>query len=170
MYNGLKKYLPVLNLALAISIFLMMFLPAIVNDGVVILNGVEATIGTEIASLYDLGNVSVGFNFWNFMAFLFPLVAIFTGFQVIKSSSSKTETENMQFLNKILSLAAFILAFACFLSFGENTKGIITGIVEIEYNFSWFDLGIGVILATIFSSVGIVLSSINLFLHFKKYF
>ena len=147
----------------------MIFFPVITNDGTEILKGTEATFGVEIASLYDLGSVSVGFNFWNFIAFFLPVVAIYTGFQVTKSSSNAKEVQTMMLLNKVLALAAFITAFACFLNFGENTKGIITGIVEIEYNFSWFDLGIGVILATVFSGIGIASSAISLILHLKKY-
>lgn len=170
MYKGLNKYLPVLNLAMAILIFLMIFFPAITSDGSEILKGTEATFGLEISRLFDLGSVSITFNFWNFMAFLFPIILTFTSFQVRKASSSAQETEVLSLLVKILSLGAFILAFVCFLNFGENTKGVITGVVEMEYNFSWFDHGIGVILATAFSSIGIVSSAINLFLHIKKYY
>lgn len=88
MTEKLIKYLPVLSFTCGILVFLMMFFPAIVNDGVMILRGNEATIGIEIASLYDLGSVSVGFNFWNFMAFMFPLVVVFTGVQMSRVKTS----------------------------------------------------------------------------------
>lgn len=68
------------------------------------------------------------------------------------------------------TLVAFILSFIVFLNFGESTKGVIKGIVEVEYNFSWFDLGIGVIMATVFAGIGILSSGLNLFLLVRKYY
>jgi len=170
MTKKLIKYLPVLSFTCGILVFLMMFFPAIVNDGVMILRGNEATIGTEIASLYDLGSVSVGFNFWNFMAFMFPMVVVLTGVQLARSNNTKVEEKVNKFGLKAFALAAFILSFIVFLNFGETTKGVITGIVEIEYNFSWFDLGIGVILGAVFAGIGIISTSLNLFLLFRKYY
>ena len=170
MIDKLIKYLPVLSFTLGILVFLMIFFPAIVNDDVMILRGTEATIGTEIASLYDLGSVSVGFNFWNFLAFMFPLVVVFTGVQMSRSKDSSQEVKVYKLGISAFSLIAFIISLIVFLNFGESTKGVITGIIEVEYNFSWFDLGIGVILGAIFAGIGILSSGLNLFLLVKKHY
>ena len=170
MTKKVMKYLPLLSFVCGILVFLMMFFPAIVSGDEMILRGTEATIGTEITSLFDLGSVSVGFNFWNFMAFLFPLVVVFTGFQVSRTKTTELEAKINKLGVATFSLIAFILSLFVFLNFGESTKGVITGIVEVEYNFGWFDLGIGVILGAIFAGIGILSSGINLFFLIRKHY
>jgi hypothetical protein len=87
-----------------------------------------------------------------------------------RSKDSSQEVKVYKLGISAFSLIAFIISLIVFLNFGESTKGVITGIIEVEYNFSWFDLGIGVILGAIFAGIGILSSGLNLFLLVKKHY
>ncbi len=144
-----------LVLSLGILSTLMLVLPAMkFPDSDTVFKGYEIAFGTEFANLGDFVTGNIVVSIWGILAYLLPLAAALIAVFVKKGT--------------IIAFLLFTLSVVLLLTMPASTKTTVTILDEVtEIDVNW-EISYGLIIASISSFLGIVVTLFKLITHAKE--
>jgi len=151
------KNLPIFMIFFSLLLALTVFLDVLkTDDGDIIMDGLKAIFGGEVASIGSFASVDVSFSIMNFIAFFLPIILAILLF-VLGGKRKKGEPINI--LLGLLLSASFVFSIVIINNLGMHTTGTVSvGSIGTNYNYEDSKLAIGSILALVFSAGGILSS------------